>query len=124
MAWRNRSLAAAFAVTALWCIFAALRGPHDFLAVIAESARNFAFLAFMYGIVRSAEEDERQRAVKLVYAVVAGVIGLQLTLAGVLPEFADAPLVFNALTSTGNIIGLTISTARPRRTAAGASGCR
>ena len=38
----------------------------------------------MYAIVRSAADDGRQRAVKLVYAVVAGVIGLQLTIAGVL----------------------------------------
>jgi putative PEP-CTERM system histidine kinase len=106
---RNRPLAAAFAVTSLWCIFAALRGPHDFLTGLAESGRNFAFLAFMYGIVRSAEEDGRQRAVKLVYAVVAGVIGLQLTIAGVLPQFADEPIVHNALTSTGQIIGLTIA---------------
>ena len=109
VAARNRSLVAAFAVTSLWCIFAALRGPHDYLAMLAESARNFAFLAFMYGIVRSAEDDGRQRAVKLVYAVVAGVIGLQLTIAGVLPEFADTPIVLNALTSTAQIIGLTIA---------------
>jgi putative PEP-CTERM system histidine kinase len=109
LAARNRPLVAAFAVTSLWCIFAALRGPHDFLAVLAESGRNFAFLAFMYGIVRSAEEDGRQQAVKLVYAVVAGVIGLQLTIAGVLPEFADAPIVFDALNSTAQIIGLTIA---------------
>ena len=51
IASRNRSLVAAFAVTSAWAIFAALPGPHDFLAGIAESGRNFAFLAFMYGIV-------------------------------------------------------------------------
>ena len=78
IASRSRTLTTAFAVTAAWCAFTALLGPHDFLAGLAESARNFAFLAFMYGIVRTAEEDERQRAVKLVYVVVAGVIGLQL----------------------------------------------
>jgi len=106
---RNRPLVGAFAVTSLWCIFSALLGSHSFLAGLAESGRNFAFLAFMYGIVRSAEEDDRQRAVKLVYAVVAGVIGLQLTIAGVLPQFAGEPTVYQALNSTGQIIGLTIA---------------
>jgi putative PEP-CTERM system histidine kinase len=109
IASRSRTLAAAFAVTAAWCAFVALLGPHDFFSGLFESARNFAFLAFMYGIVRTAEEDQRQRAVKLVYVVVAGVIGLQLTIAGVIPRFADTPIVHAALVSTGNIIGLTIA---------------
>ncbi len=109
IASRSRTLAAAFAVTAAWCAFVALLGPHDFFAGVAESARNFAFLAFMYGILRTAEEDQRQRAVKLVYVVVAGVIGLQLTIAGVIPRFADTPVVHDALVSTANIIGLTIA---------------
>ena len=109
LASRNRALAVAFAVTALWLALAALRGSQDSFTIIAESGRNFAFLAFMYGIMRSAEDDGRQRAVKLVYAVVAGVIGLQLTIAGVLAQFADKALVYNALTSTGQIIGLTIA---------------
>src|SRR3546814_1562426 len=61
--------------------------PGHLLAGLAESARNFAFLAFMYGIIRSAGDDERQRAVKLVYFTVAGVIGLQIVVAGVLPRF-------------------------------------
>jgi putative PEP-CTERM system histidine kinase len=105
----NRPLSIAFAVTAFWCLLVALRGPNDYLAGFAESGRNFAFLAFMYGMVRSAEDDGRQRAVKAVYAVVAGVIGLQLTLNGVTPEFADTPIVLAALNSTGQIIGLTIA---------------
>src|SRR3546814_16551190 len=39
---RNRPLVAAFAVTSLWAIFAALLGPGHLLAGLAESARNFA----------------------------------------------------------------------------------
>ena len=109
LASRNRSLAIAFAVTALWLALAAVRGSHDSLTILAESGRNFAFLAFMYAIVRSAEDDGRPRAVKWVYAVVAGVIGLQLTIAGVLAQFAGEAVIYNALTSTGHIIGLTIA---------------
>jgi putative PEP-CTERM system histidine kinase len=106
---RNRPLVAAFAVTSLWATFTALQGSGGLLAGLAESGRNFAFLAFMYGIVRSAEEDDRQRALKSVYAAVAGVIGLQVVLAGVLPRFAGEPLIADALRSTAYVIGLTIA---------------
>ena len=110
-------------------------GPHDLMSGLAESARNFAFLAFMYGIVRSAAEDDRQRAVKVVYCTVAGVIGLQIVIAGVLPRFegreaglrgADHHRQHPRPDHLGRLAWCwsTISTARPRRTAAGASGCR
>jgi putative PEP-CTERM system histidine kinase len=106
---RNRWLAAAFAVTSLWGIFTAILGSHSMAATLAESARNFAFLGFMYAIVRSAAAVERQRAVRVVYSVVAGVIGFQLTIAGVMPEFAEVPLAFAALTATAQMLGLTIA---------------
>ncbi|HEX8669033.1 MAG TPA: XrtA/PEP-CTERM system histidine kinase PrsK [Allosphingosinicella sp.] len=106
---RNRPLAAAFAVTSLWAMFVALLGPYSAAAGIAESGRNFAFLAFMYGIVRGAADDHRQRALQAVYTAVAAVIGLQLTIAGVAPEFAGEPIVYAALTATAQIIGLTIA---------------
>jgi putative PEP-CTERM system histidine kinase len=105
----NRPLVAAFAITSLWGIFSALMGPHSMAAGLAESGRNFGFLAFMYGLLGSAQQDERQGAVKLVYTVVAGVIGLQLTIAGVAPQFTDKPLLYDALNSTAQIFGLTIA---------------
>lgn len=105
----NRKLVAAFAVTALWGIFVALLGPRNLLSGLSEAARNFVFLAFMYGIVRGAAEDDRQRAVKVVYFTVAGVIGLQIVLAGVLPRFENEPLVYGALAATANIIGFTVA---------------
>jgi putative PEP-CTERM system histidine kinase len=104
---RNRPLVAAFAVTAVWAIFVALLGPRHVLSGLAESARNVAFLAFMYGILRSAAEDNRQRAVKLVYFTVAAVIGLQIVVAGVLPRFEGKWVVYEALTSTAHVLGLT-----------------
>ncbi|TFI56722.1 PEP-CTERM system histidine kinase PrsK [Sphingomonas parva] len=106
---RNRPLAGAFAVTAAWCLFVAFLGPRSLAAGLAESGRNFAFLAFMYALVRSAAEVERQKAVRVVYAVVGGVIGLQITIAGVLPEFERVPLAYQALTSAAQMIGLTIA---------------
>ena len=105
----NRKLVVAFAVMALWGIFVALRGTGDLFSGLAESGRNFAFLAFMYGIVRGAAQRERARAVRSVYFMVAGVIGLQLVVAGVLPRFEGEPVAYEALTSTANLLGLTIA---------------
>jgi putative PEP-CTERM system histidine kinase len=105
----NRRLVAAFAVTSAWAIFIALQGPYSLGAGIAEAARNFAFLGFMYAIVSRAAEERGQQGVRLVYTVVAAVIGLQLTLAGVAPQFTAKPMLHDALVSTGQVIGLTIA---------------
>jgi putative PEP-CTERM system histidine kinase len=105
----NRRLVAAFAVTSAWAILIAVQGPRSLGGGIAEAARNFAFLGFMYAIVSRAADERGQHGVKLVYTVVAGVIGLQLTLAGVTPQFAGNPILYGALTSTQQVIGLTIA---------------
>jgi putative PEP-CTERM system histidine kinase len=106
---RNRPLVAAFAVTAGWAIFVAMLGPGHLLSGLAECARNFAFIAFMYGIVRSAAEDDRQRALKVVYCTVAAVIGLQIAIAGVLPRFGGNSVITEALAATASILGLTVA---------------
>jgi putative PEP-CTERM system histidine kinase len=106
---RNRPLLAAFASMAVWTIFLALLGSYNLLAQLAESARNLAFLAFMYGLMASAGDAHGQRALKSVFAAVAGVIGLQIVIGGVMPQFGHAPLVLEALASASQIIGLTIA---------------
>ncbi|MEA3065328.1 MAG: hypothetical protein QOJ27_1780 [Sphingomonadales bacterium] len=105
----SRRLVAAFAVTSAWAIFVAFQGPYSLGAGIAEAARNFAFLGFMYAIVGPAADERGQPGVKLVYTVVAAVIGLQLTLAGVMPQFAGHAVLHAALASTVQVIGLTIA---------------
>jgi putative PEP-CTERM system histidine kinase len=105
----NRRLVAAFAVTSAWAIFVAFQGPHSLGAGIAEAARNFAFLGFMYALVSRAADERGQNGVRPVYAAVAAVIGLQLTLAGVTPQFADKAALHGALVSTSQVIGLTIA---------------
>ncbi|HYD36487.1 MAG TPA: XrtA/PEP-CTERM system histidine kinase PrsK [Allosphingosinicella sp.] len=105
----NRRLVAAFAVTSAWAIFVAFQGPHSLGAGLAEAARNFAFLGFMYALVSRAADERGQNGVRPVYAVVAAVIGLQLTLAGVTPQFADKAALHGALVSTSQVIGLTIA---------------
>ncbi|HEY0113571.1 MAG TPA: XrtA/PEP-CTERM system histidine kinase PrsK [Allosphingosinicella sp.] len=105
----HRGLAAAFAITALWAGFTALGGPQSLGAGLAESARNFAYLSFMYSILISASEGRDQRPVKLVYTVLGAVIGLQLTVAAITPGLIDKPLVREALESTAQILGLTVA---------------
>jgi putative PEP-CTERM system histidine kinase len=108
---RNRPLISAFAAMSVWTIFLALLGSYNFLAQLAESGRNLAFLAFMYGIMAGAGagESDRQRGLKGIFAAVAAVVGLQIVVGGVMPQFAHAPIVFAALASASQIIGLTIA---------------
>ena len=106
---RNRPLVTAFAAMSVWTIFLALLGPYAFLTQLAESGRNLAFLAFMYGLLAGADEAHGQRAIKGLFAAVAGVIGLQIVVGGVMPEFAQAPIVFWTLASTSQMIGLIIA---------------
>ncbi|MEA3029169.1 MAG: hypothetical protein QOG13_494 [Sphingomonadales bacterium] len=106
---RNRPLITAFASMSVWTIFLALLGPYTFLTQLAESGRNLAFLAFMYGLLAGAAEHEGQRAVKGLFAAVAGVIGLQIVVGGVMPEFQRAPLILATLASTSQVVGLIIA---------------
>ncbi|HEY0043739.1 MAG TPA: XrtA/PEP-CTERM system histidine kinase PrsK [Allosphingosinicella sp.] len=105
----GRWLGAAFAATTLWALTVALLGAHSMAAGLTESARNFAFLGFMYAIVRTAAAGERHRAVRIVYAVVAGVIGCQAIIAAVMPEFAAAPVAREALLAAAQMLGLTLA---------------
>ena len=106
---RNRPLVTAFAVISVWSIFLSIRGPDYTLAQFAEAGRNLSLLAFMYGILHGAEDDRQQRGLKAVFAAVAGVIGLQIVISGVMGEFAGSPRALAALASTHHIIGLTIA---------------
>jgi putative PEP-CTERM system histidine kinase len=102
-------LGAAFAATTLWALSVALLGAQSMASGLAESGRNFAFLGFMYAIVRTAAAGERHRAVRVVYAVVAGVIGCQATTAVLAPEFAAVPLAREALLAAAQMLGLTLA---------------
>ncbi|MGZ8997364.1 MAG: XrtA/PEP-CTERM system histidine kinase PrsK, partial [Allosphingosinicella sp.] len=105
----NRPLLSAFAVLSVWMIFLALLPTYTILPQLAEAARNFTFLAFMYGIMQSAPGGG-QRALKAVYASVAAVVGLQIVIGGVIGEYRiAAPFLFEALTATSQMIGLTIA---------------
>ena len=104
----NRPLVSAFAVMSAWSIFLALLEPHALVTQLAESGRNLAFLAFMYGLLHRAE-GAHQKAVKSVYGSVAAVVGLQIVVGGIMSEYRELPVVFEALRATTQILGLTIA---------------
>ena len=105
----NRPLISAFTVVSVWAIFLALLDRHAMLTQLAEAGRNLAFLAFMYGIMQSGDGGGTQRAVKLVYAAVAAVVGLQIVVGGVIAEYRLLPVVYATLVSTNQVFGLTIA---------------
>jgi putative PEP-CTERM system histidine kinase len=105
----NRPLAAAFAIVSAWALSLATLGAYSPLALLAEGARNLAFLAFLYALLREADDGEGggQRAIRAVYAAVAAVVGLQIVVGGLIPQFRDLPAALEALIATGRLLGLT-----------------
>lgn len=106
---RHRPLVTAFAAMAAWSLFLGLLTPYAAPTQLAESARNLAFLAFMYGIMREAEAEDGQRAVKAVYAAVAAAVGVQIAVGGVMAQFRDLPPAFAELVSASQLLGLIIA---------------
>lgn len=104
-----RPLVAAFAIVAVWAVFLAFLDPHHLLTRLAESGRNLAFLAFMYGLLNRSVNGPSQRAVMAVYGAVAGVVGLQIILGGVIWEYHLEHALLGPLVSTAQILGITIA---------------
>jgi putative PEP-CTERM system histidine kinase len=102
----QRLLAGAFAVTACWAWLTAVL-PGDPLVGYAESARNLLWISLLYSL--SAAGEERDHGLKLVYAAVAGVIGLQL-IGGTLElisqsgALAQTNLVLRITTAAGALV--------------------
>jgi len=106
---RHRPLVAAFASMAAWALALALLPPEALFTQLGESGRNLAFLAFMYGIMREAEGEDGQRAVRAVYAAVAAAVGVQIAIGGVMAQFREAPLAFEALVAASQLLGLIVA---------------
>ena len=95
----QRLLAGSFALTACWAWLAAVV-PGEPVLAFAESARNLVWISLLYSL--SAAGEEREHGLKLVYAAVAGVIGLQL--------IGDTLQLFNpsdAISQTGLVLRVT-----------------
>ena len=96
----HRLLLGAFALTACWAWLEAI-GPGGAIARYAESARNLVWVGVLYSLYASTS-DGRQRGVKLVYAAVSAVLGMQFVTTTLL-LVAPGP----AVEQTGLILSLT-----------------
>ena len=102
----QRLIVGSFALTACWAWLAAV-APGDAVAGFAESARNLMWVSLLYSL--SSVGEDRQHGIKLVYAAVAGVIGLQL-LGGILQllspsdTIAQTGLVLRITTAAGALV--------------------
>jgi putative PEP-CTERM system histidine kinase len=79
----QRLMLGGFALTACWAWLSAI-APLSVLTDLAETFRNFTWLALLHSLSGGGEAVERQRGVRLVYGAVGAVLGLQL-LADLLP---------------------------------------
>src|SRR6476646_9345576 len=95
----QRLLAGAFALTACWAWLAAVVSGSPVLA-FGESARNLLWVSLLYSL--STAGEEREHGLKLVYAAVAGVIGLQL-IGDTFQLFSPS----NAIAQTGLVLRIT-----------------
>src|SRR6476660_8537120 len=73
----QRLMLGGFALTACGSWLAAI-APHSALAALAETFRNFTWLALLHSLSGGREAVERQRGVRLVYGAIGAVLGLQL----------------------------------------------
>ena len=98
----QRLLLAGFALTACWAWLSAI-APSSVLAGLAESFRNLVWLALLHSLSGGRGQVERQPGLRLVYAAVGLVIGLQLV-AGLLGPAMD---VEPALAATSALLRMT-----------------
>ena len=103
----QRLLAGAFALTACWAWLGAVV-PAAPVFGFAESARNLLWVSLLYS-VSAASQEERQHGLKLVYAAVAAVIGLQLigaTLQLLSPSaaIAQTEIILRITTAAGALV--------------------
>ena len=95
----HRLLLAAFAMTGCWAWLYAIE-PDSALASYAETARDFIWVTLLYSL--STSEEVRQQGLRMVYAAVAAVLGMQVV--------ADAAIIATgsqAVTETAHLLRMT-----------------
>ncbi|MBB3763197.1 XrtA/PEP-CTERM system histidine kinase PrsK [Sphingomicrobium lutaoense] len=98
-------LLAAFAMTALWAWLEAVL-PMAHLTATAETARNLVWVMLLYNLALGADERERQHGVRLVFASVAAVLGLQMVV-NILPLVTGNGGEAVTVTLTGTLLHMT-----------------
>lgn len=89
-------LIGAMALTSFWGVAATISGPLSLVALSAESARNFAWLGFMFFLLRSGEGRQQPRTINMIYLALLLVLvfqaGSDLALAMLMPAGAPADI--------------------------------
>ncbi len=93
----QRLMLAGFALSACWAWLGAI-APGAPITHLAESFRNFTWLALLHSLSGGGKSVERQRGLRLVYGAVGAVLGLQMV-ADLLPLAMTADATFT-MTST------------------------
>ena len=87
----DRLLLVAYVLTAVWAWLSAIEGYAAPLPMLAETARNLAWIGLLHSLSTTADEDlGQQRGLRWLYGAQSLVIGLQLTLN--LMALADLPV--------------------------------
>lgn len=74
---KNRAqaqLICAMALTAMWAYVATFVAPFSLPAQLAETARNLAWLGFMFYLLRSSDGQQQPRTINMIYAALAFVL--------------------------------------------------
>ena len=74
---KNRAqahLICAMALTAMWAYVATFVGPFSLPAQMAETARNLAWLGFMFYLLRSSDGQQQPRTINMIYAALLFVL--------------------------------------------------
>jgi putative PEP-CTERM system histidine kinase len=104
----DRLLLAAFFATAVWATVAAVRGPSDTLAMIAGSLRNLVWVMLLYNM-SSGLRHSAVNGLRLVFAAVALVIGLQLVLGLLRLSVPLTPALIENFQATGQLLRVTMA---------------
>jgi putative PEP-CTERM system histidine kinase len=103
----HRLLLGAFALTACWAWLGAI-APGSALVSYAETARNLVWVGLLYSLYASSS-DGRQQSVRLVYAAVSAVLGMQavvttLLLGAMSPAVEQAALILRITAAAGSLV--------------------
>lgn len=104
----DRLLLAAFFATAVWACVGAVRGPTDTLTMVGGSLRNLMWIMLLYSM-SSGLRHSTLKGLRLVFAAIALVIGLQLILSAVRIAFALTPALLENVQATGQLLRITMA---------------
>ncbi len=103
-------LVPALAVTSFWALAVAVEGNDNSVAVFAETVRNFAWLGFMYGLLRTDGRNKQPRSVSAIYGVLVSVLCVQIVVDALFQIYADIGGTGQLLFYSGIVMRLLLAT--------------